>query len=78
MKKLQIFDNKGKSYDQYTAITPSGDMYTFSDNPYHPCGVGSFIDNINNMKIDSFDHLGEAIKLKQLPAEAQRFIKSIL
>ena len=44
--KAIVFDNGGKTYDRYTIIMPDGEIYSASEQPFHPCGFGQNCGNI--------------------------------
>lgn len=44
--KAIIFDNGGKTFDRYTIILSDGEIFSASDNPFHPQGVGTNCGNI--------------------------------
>lgn len=44
--KATIFDNGGKTFDRYTIILSDGEIFSASDNPFHPQGVGANCGNI--------------------------------
>jgi hypothetical protein len=70
MKKLEIYDSKGKVFDRYTVII-SSDIYTMSRDPGSPQGVCMYHGTIcdreylkqHNTKI-SFRDLPEAVQAK--------------
>jgi hypothetical protein len=59
-----IFDNNGKTFDQFTIIRKrTGDMYGASKNPYHPQGFGQFCGNIKTDKgYNEFYSVGQYLK----------------
>ena len=37
-----ILDNQGETFDRYTIITPDGEVYGASVDPFHPQGFGQY------------------------------------
>ena len=80
--RVGIYDNGGKTIDRYTLVVPSVnepgklDMYGFDENPYYPTGFGQYAGSYGQM--GSYSHLGKLIDYKDLPDQAQRFVRETL
>jgi len=44
---FHIFDHGAQYIDRFTLVSPDGNVYSFSDDPYHPNGVGQFSHSCN-------------------------------
>ena len=74
--KLKIYDDGGETIDRYTMIMPDGEAWGFSENPYHPQGVGQYVGNLSNLR--TFSHLGKPVKsIMDLPEQARKFVDEI-
>ncbi len=77
---IQIFDNDGATFDQYTVVyrdEPERHPGLFaaramSQNPSHPQGFGQYCTAMPGK------HLGPRIELKDLPLACQRLVHSDL
>lgn len=77
MRILEIRDNGGKTFDQYTVIydlkeNRPGCYWSvgMSANPFHPQGFGQHGTAMPGK------HLGKKITFKKLPKDCQRLVKS--
>lgn len=59
-KNLIVYDNEGETFDRYTVITPTGNVYSMSDVPHSPNGVFQFSGTIEDFP-DGFEHCGKRI-----------------
>ena len=76
MKKYEIRDNRGETFDRYTLITSDGSLYGFSDDPYNPLGFGQYCGEVTDSKQRAnIAASGKLISINDLPIEAQRFVK---
>ena len=41
-----ILDNQAKTFDRYTIITPNGEVYGASVDPFHPQGFGQYCGDV--------------------------------
>lgn len=44
--KTYVFDNEGRSYDNYTIVNKDGEVFGSSDNPFAPNGFGQYSGNV--------------------------------
>lgn len=51
--KVYIFDNGGDTFDRYTIILESGEIYGASENPFHPQGFGQYSCNVVETSINN-------------------------
>jgi hypothetical protein len=66
---MKIYDNGGKTYDQYCVVFHDGTALFMSSNPTHPQGVCMHGENTAG------PHLGEEIEFKDLPEACQIVIE---
>lgn len=92
-ESVHVFDNGGETIDRYTFITPDGDIYGSSKNPFYPRGFGMFSGNIlhDSQRFykwetrkeyiqearENPDWLGEEVEIESLPEDVQKFIKQV-
>jgi len=85
--KCRLFDNGGKTADRYTVVydeLATNDRVQFSgrgmsDNPSHPCGVGTCcIVHMPEGFTGGGSHLGAEITLQDAPEAVQKLIASDL
>lgn len=90
-RTLYVFDNQGRTLDQYTIIFTNGDVYTASKNPFDKDGYGK--KGLNIIKSAKFTDkvreyvrtarvtpqwLGKEVLLyKRLPKEVRKYIETI-
>lgn len=74
MKKLEIYDNKGKVFDKYTVIIGS-DIYTMSRNPGSPQGACVYHGTTCDRKY--LERHNTKIALMDLPEPVQNRIKEL-
>lgn len=83
---FHIFDHGDQFADRYTLVTPDGNVYSFSDNPYHPCGVGLYSHNCDGehseytwegkkLYVMEMQEDYKELILSDLSAEGQAFVK---
>jgi hypothetical protein len=60
-KIVYVFDNDGKTFDQYTILTSDGDIFGCSYNPFSPQGVGNFSHNL----MDKYTRFSNGKKLNK-------------
>lgn len=86
---LHIFDNEGQTFDRYTIITPEGNVFGASKNPFHPQGFGQFSHNANTdydrigrkkliKTLRNEKEMGKEISFEDCPKKVQKFIKQRL
>jgi hypothetical protein len=51
-------------------------MFGFSENPFHPQGFGQFAGEYGTSR--NYKHLGKLITIKDLPDQAQKYVKQII
>lgn len=73
-ESYKIFDNDGKTFDRFTLINSNGDVFSFSDNPFHPQGFGQFNGNVKDWKNFSTDTIGKEISIDELPEGCLVFV----
>lgn len=71
-KKTRIYDNGGATFDRYTIITPSGEMFGASNNPFSPQGFSQFV---GEWKGGSTKHLGRKVALDELNEDVRQYVK---
>lgn len=83
MKGVNVYDNKGKTADRYTAVYTKkiNGEYVYlamNDYPCHPQGIA--LHGFNRSRIDkpSYKHLGKKIKFEDLPIDCKKLIKEDL
>ena len=74
MRAYKIFDNC-KTIDRYTLINSEGDVFGFSEKPFHPLGFGQYCGNIDQWCSKSIKKLGKKIKVDDLPEQAKTFVE---
>jgi hypothetical protein len=71
-KIVYVFDNDGKTFDQYTILTSDGDIFGSSANPFSPQGVG----NYSHSLMDRHTRNGQKLNKKFHKATLAREIKT--
>jgi len=71
-RKLQVYDDGGKSIDRYTVIF-DGMAFAMSSRPFHPQGFNQFAGDVPD-QIQAGGHLGKRVKPSDLPEEVQNAI----
>ncbi len=66
---MKIYDNGGKSFDQYTLILGEGEALFMSVNPLQPNGV------CMHGEVKEGPHLGSEVKFEDLPEAVQKAIE---
>lgn len=83
---FHIFDHGNEFADRYTLVSPDGNVYSFSDDPYHPNGVGYFSHNCDEdhseytwegkrLYVEEMQEEYKELNISDLPEPAQRFVK---
>lgn len=91
MKKVtsvsyHIFDHGNEFADRYTLVSPEGNVYSFSDDPYHPNGVGQFSHNCDGdhseytfegklLYVQEMQQEYKELNISELPEQAQKFVR---
>ena len=66
--KITVYDNGGRSLDQYSVYFNDTECLAMSENPFHPLGFGQH----STGKVGL--HNGEEIKFSDLPPDCQRAV----
>ena len=74
-KDVTIFFNP-KTYDCYTAVLKTGDVYGFNSDPFHPMGFGQYVGSVTDRLNVTFgygwrNHLNEK---KMLRTELKHYL----
>lgn len=72
--KLIIYDNGGKSADQFTVVIDD-DVYGMSTDATAPNGFNQYAGSITNGDIKLGPHLGKKVKMNSLPDAVKKAIK---
>lgn len=91
MKKVSsisyhIFDHGNEFADRYTLVSPDGNVYSFSDDPYFPTGIGQFSHNCDGdhseytfegklLYVQEMQQEYKELNISELPKQAQKFVK---
>ena len=81
-----IFDHGNEFADRYTLVSPDGNVYSFSDNPYFPTGIGQFSHNCDGdhseytfegklLYVQEMQQEHKELNISELPKQAQKFVK---
>lgn len=73
MKKTQIYDNGGETFDRYAAII-DGSFFGFSNNPLSPQGFSQYCGKVPK-GMRSFRHLGKKISIESLSQDVKEAIQ---
>lgn len=76
--KIQIWDNRGETYDRYTAVCPDGSYVGMSMHPFHPQGFGQHGEGCEYYweEVPEECHLGIRIEFEELPEDCQKLVQS--
>ncbi len=81
-KKIHIYDNGGKSFDQFTICftgnyrkTTGGEFYALGASCHrHPQGFGQHLTSDRPYDFPTYGHLGKKIKFDSLPVDVQIWV----
>ncbi len=68
-----VWDNGGKTADQYTVVMKDGDALGLSDNPTHPQGFSQWDSGVR-----AGSHLGKKISFDKLPPKVKKHVEDRL